>query len=323
VAPGPEEYHRRIGGDMAFPVGLELVTVTGRIADWPDGAATGEIEFTSKGWLIGLSDSTILAPFVASAVLDGTGSFSIDMPPGNDPDWTPVGWAYGVKITADGYTFRGSVMIPYDQGDVDISRYLTTSAPISGESYVRIADIGQAGGVASLGPDGLVPDQQLPLVGWVDITGKPATFAPADVVDSTWQVRKSDGSAAVRLRSNGGAVDIEKSSGDVHVGSWDGATPFTGTQVDIQRWRGNGTTMVGLTEFGSGPFASEQVIDSRTGQMFAKLGGKNGLLPIGICGRKTTAGAPTTGTWATGDVVLDSANTLHQCTIGGTPGTWS
>jgi hypothetical protein len=35
-----------------------------------------------------------------------------------------------------------------------------------------------------------------------------------------------------------------------------------------------------------------------------------------------TSGPPTTGTWATGAIVLDSAYVFWKCTVGGTPGTW-
>lgn len=35
-----------------------------------------------------------------------------------------------------------------------------------------------------------------------------------------------------------------------------------------------------------------------------------------------TVGAPTTGTWFTGNMVLDSSNVLWVCKVGGIPGTW-
>lgn len=39
-------------------------------------------------------------------------------------------------------------------------------------------------------------------------------------------------------------------------------------------------------------------------------------------GLKATPGAPTTGTWAVNDVVLDSIGVVWRCTVAGTPGTW-
>jgi hypothetical protein len=116
-------------------------------------------------------------------------------------------------------------------------------------------------------------------------------------------------------------VDVEKSSGDIIESSWSGAQPGAGAQTNLRRWRGDGNTFVGRTEFGSGAFASEMIIDPANG--YAKIGGKNGMAPINVVGRKATAGAPTTGTWALGDTVLDSANAWHYCTAGGTPGTWT
>ena len=35
-----------------------------------------------------------------------------------------------------------------------------------------------------------------------------------------------------------------------------------------------------------------------------------------------TVGAPATGTWFTGNLVLDSLGVLWVCKVGGTPGTW-
>jgi hypothetical protein len=166
-----------------------------------------------------------------------------------------------------------------------------------------------------------------PAVNLADVNGLQAALdakldeANGVVADSTLTVKKADDSAALRFRTTGGAVDVEKSSGDIHVSTWNGATPFTGVQTDLQRWRGDGTTMVGRTEFGTGPFAAEMVIDPTNG--FAKIGGKNGMTPLQFCGRKATAGAPTTGTWAQWDMIIDSANAIHVCSVAGTPGTWT
>lgn len=46
------------------------------------------------------------------------------------------------------------------------------------------------------------------------------------------------------------------------------------------------------------------------------------MVPLQLRGRKTTTGAPTTGTWVTGDTLMDSAKVWWLCTAGGTPGTW-
>lgn len=63
-----------------------------------------------------------------------------------------------------------------------------------------------------------------------------------------------------------------------------------------------------------------------TPQSFAVPGSgyTNGIAisPMQLRGRKATTGAPTSGTWQTGDVVMDSAKAWFLCTAGGSPGTW-
>jgi hypothetical protein len=42
----------------------------------------------------------------------------------------------------------------------------------------------------------------------------------------------------------------------------------------------------------------------------------------GYAGMSTVTGAPTTGTWNTGNYVVDGLGRIYTCTAGGTPGTW-
>lgn len=61
-----------------------------------------------------------------------------------------------------------------------------------------------------------------------------------------------------------------------------------------------------------------------SGKLGVQAGGSyNSLSALNWRGRRGSTGAPTTGTWATGDVVMDSAGAVYLCTAGGTPGTWS
>ncbi|MFI1194092.1 hypothetical protein ACH4T9_12655 [Micromonospora sp. NPDC020750] len=60
------------------------------------------------------------------------------------------------------------------------------------------------------------------------------------------------------------------------------------------------------------------------GLLGVRAGGSyNSLTAINWRGQRPTTGAPTSGTWTTGDVVLDSAGAVFLCTAGGTPGTWT
>jgi hypothetical protein len=60
------------------------------------------------------------------------------------------------------------------------------------------------------------------------------------------------------------------------------------------------------------------------GQLGVGFGGTFGTLSQGIWrGRLASRGAPTSGTYSTGDVIVDTLGAPFICTAGGTPGTWS
>lgn len=89
----------------------------------------------------------------------------------------------------------------------------------------------------------------------------------------------------------------------------------------IRRFDGSEVTFAPLA---GGPFAP---IDSPTfeGEVTSPLFGSSGLTgavaPSRYAGA-TTSGAPTTGTFAVGDFVIDHTGILWICVTAGTPGTW-
>ena len=133
-------------------------------------------------------------------------------------------------------------------------------------------------------------------------------------------VKRADGTGAFRFRTTGSGLDLEIAGLDVTISKWSNPN-FTGTQSYIARWECAGPHLIGRSQVGTSPFDDVHDIDATTG--VAALGAKNGLSNIRLCGRSASTGAPTTGTWATGDAVQDSAGTVWLCTAGGTPGTWS
>lgn len=133
-------------------------------------------------------------------------------------------------------------------------------------------------------------------------------------------VKRADNTGAYRLRVTGGGLDFEIGGLDVFLSAWSNAD-FTGTQNNVLRLEGAGPHLIGRAQFGTSPFDNVHDIDSGTG--VAALGKKNGLANIRLAGFKATAGAPTTGGWTAGDVVLDSAGAWHLCTASGTPGSWT
>lgn len=148
-----------------------------------------------------------------------------------------------------------------------------------------------------------------------------ATFTGDVVVDgANLVVRRADDEGAYRFRVTGGALDLEIGGMDVIISVW-AEGDFTGAQANIMRWEPAGPHMMGRTIFGTGGFDVVHALDAGTG--VAEVGKKNGLANIRLAGFKDSAGAPGTGTWAAGDVVLDSAGAWHLCTTGGTPGVWT
>jgi hypothetical protein len=173
------------------------------------------------------------------------------------------------------------------------------------------------------------PDQALNAAskGYVDtlvallahLTG--ATFTGDVTVNgANLTVKRADNTGAYRFRVTGSGLDLEVAGLDVFISKWANAD-FTGAQSNVMRWEAAGPHLIGRVQFGTGAFDDVHDIDSGTG--VAALGAKNGLSNVRLCGRKATAGAPTTGTWIAGDVVLDSAGAWHLCATGGTPGVWT
>ncbi|MCZ4506952.1 hypothetical protein O3Q52_01750 [Streptomyces sp. ActVer] len=133
----------------------------------------------------------------------------------------------------------------------------------------------------------------------------------------------SDTSKGYRFRRGGSALDLEATGADLIVSNWSG-TGFNGDQrayfrlsADAQNVQVAGPVEIVTALYG----ATVHKLDPATG--VAAVGGKNGLTSIRLAGFKNSAGAPVADTWATGDVVLDSAGDWHLCTAGGEPGTWT
>jgi hypothetical protein len=266
-----------------------MTTVTGQLVA-PAGVLP-RVTFARVAVTVDPAADVIVLPFVSEAPVLADGSLSIDVPAGS----------YVVNITVGAKVLSAWATIGAEPVDLaDVLQFGPQPEPP--EAYATIAALAE---LAETVADEL--DEYLPVNG-------------GEVVDSTLSIRKGDGSSGIRFRSTGGAVDIDKLNGDIIIGSWS-EPGYTGTQTGLQRWRANGTTFAGYTEFGGNVYGGQQAIDGADG--VAKLGAKNGLTNVKIAGLKATPGAPTTGDWAAGEIVLDSAGAWHLCTVAGAPGTWT
>jgi hypothetical protein len=126
-----------------------------------------------------------------------------------------------------------------------------------------------------------------------------------------------------RFRVDGSALDLEATGTDLIISNWSGDA-FNGDQRSYARLSADAlnTQWAGKFESVNALYgAAVHTLDPTTG--VASVGGKNGLTAVRLAGFKNSSGAPAAGTWATGDVVLDSAGAWHLCSSGGTPGTWT
>jgi hypothetical protein len=129
---------------------------------------------------------------------------------------------------------------------------------------------------------------------------------------------------AYRLKTSGSALDLDAAASDLFLSVYVNAD-FSGTQRTYLRLESGAQLAhaIGRWLFAASPFAGSGVADLDATTGVAAVGAKNGLANIRLCGYKATGGAPSTGTWAAGDVVIDSAGVWHLCSAGGTPGTWT
>lgn len=104
------------------------------------------------------------------------------------------------------------------------------------------------------------------------------------------------------------------SGGSAASPAWVGPDAPTGTPKTGDLWYDSDDTNV-LT-------LPVSVAQGGTGQV-TPAGARGALAVPAIGNSLTTAGAPTTGTFARGDIWLDSNNVRWMCTAAGTPGTWA
>lgn len=299
-----------------------LITVQGTYLKPSGIAETGTVTFSSRVFVRDSSSDDVMAPGQISARLDPSGDVSLQVPATDASGFSPSGWTYRVVVELSGGTtvFAAAVPAASPGGILDLSDLLPAQ-PTGGELYAPVGhthtDYLDGAEVAQV-----VATALSPYIDVTELTAALTAYLPKltpVVTDSTFTVRRTGG-GVMRWRATGGALDIDKGPGDVIVSSYSDEA-MNNDQRNLMRWRGDGVTMVGYTEFATGAYAGGQAISPDGG--FALLGGKNGLPYIRLVGRKATAGAPTTGAWDVGDAVIDSAGAWHLCTSGGTPGTWT
>ncbi len=143
---------------MAFPAGVTLVTVTGKVSGVPDGLPA-TVKFVAADWAVGPAANALWPSFTRHAVVAADGTFSIDLPATDDPAWTPVDWSYAVTLTYGDTTATGILTVPYDGGTFDLADRIDLGGTVTaGVTYMPLSLRSAAGGVAGLDVDGDVID---------------------------------------------------------------------------------------------------------------------------------------------------------------------
>lgn len=284
---------------MPFPPGVQTVTLTGHqtLADGAGRPLPVRIRpvpsrVVGADWgVVVEGDPVVVDP-------DDAGQWTVTLVATDAAGFDPTGWAYRVETGGDALF----VSLPAALVEVDLAELVPAGAD-EGE-YVLVP--GPPGPEGPAGPQG-PPGEAAPIT--VGPDGSVSVAAPAFRVDSSGtainRVGRDPGGYAAYVLADGPNPEDERWAQQMTPNSGDWRLTDSANGVDVVRVTPHPTTptvaLAGVVAAGS----------------------KNGLAAIRLAGFKATAGAPTSGAWAAGDVVLDAAGTLHLCTAGGTPGTWT
>ncbi|MEU3455633.1 hypothetical protein ABZ671_18830 [Micromonospora sp. NPDC006766] len=149
---------------MSYPPNLAPVTVTGRytLADQGGTPAPGTVAFQLRDRVQLPTDDLILIPTRVEVELIDGALPSVELPSLAAADGNPDGVTWWVVERINGETRTYDIHLPPGPATVDLAD-LAPAEPSRGlVSYVLAGQVGQPGGVAPLGPDGLVPAEHLP-----------------------------------------------------------------------------------------------------------------------------------------------------------------
>lgn len=299
---------------MPLPAPLVGLTIRGTLLTAAGDPLVGTVTLTPLTPAQSPAGDVLIGTTPMQRTISGTGTVEwVGVLASDSPGLlSPVQYRLQVAATGDSQIYDIELLSTQAVGGVLRLDDITPAIPSPGYiTYLAAATLGQVGGPAGpLDANGDVPTAQLPnpYIGNYAVTG-----------DLTIQGTGK----AYRLRRGGAALDFEATGVDLLLSNWSGAN-FDGTQRSYDRYSADAANVqhAAKREYVASLYgAAVHTIDPTAGT--ASFGGKNGLLPIVLCGRSTSAGAPSSGTWTAGDVVLDSVGVWHLCTAGGTPGTWT
>lgn len=128
---------------MPLPGNLSIRTVTGTYIDLTGAPVVGQVTFAIDPVLTDVGAAVVIMPKTITAVLNGSGQFSISLPVTDDTDIAPTGFAYKVTEQFDGVKGRTYYMsVPTGVGAIDISAVAGGSTPpVINPTYVTSTEL--------------------------------------------------------------------------------------------------------------------------------------------------------------------------------------
>lgn len=260
-----------------------LITVVGKLLKADETPAVGRVYFYSDVKSLSSEDETVMIPSYLKATLDVDGAFTLEVPATNDPDWNPENWTYRVVVNTTDFKDDFYVTVPYDAEGGQVD-------------FPDIIRPSASSGVADV---------------VVSVNGRSGavTLSKTDVglanVDNT-----SDASKPVSTATQ---TALDSKAALVHTHAITDVTDLQ-TQLEGLQPAGNYVTEESLA--GMDLISGETFTEA----LATKLDNINGVTALY---RRSSPGAPTTGSWTAGNLVLDSLGVLWYCTVSGSPGTWT
>ena len=136
---------------MSYPVGWDLVNVTGTYIGKNGVPCVGSVTFSSPQ-LVLRSGTIVPAADIVFNLVNGT--FSGQIPATDDPNANPVGWVYTVTENVPGGRQGYQIVAPHASSGIDLSTVVPVTMPMPptfGFPYVTLSQLAAPGGSSLIG----------------------------------------------------------------------------------------------------------------------------------------------------------------------------
>lgn len=136
---------------MSYPVGWDLVNVTGNYIGKNGVPCVGSVTFSSPQLVLRSGTIVPAADIVFTLV---NGAFSGQIPATDDPNANPVGWVYTVTENVPGGRQGYQIVAPHSGGTIDLSTVIPVTMPMPptfGFPYVTSAQLSAPTGASMIG----------------------------------------------------------------------------------------------------------------------------------------------------------------------------